>query len=776
MNLVDKISSELALREPQRLSLLALDGIINDIRLGRDSTQEIEAKVMRGGKFDTEFPSFTFALATGIGKTRLMGAMIAYLYHKKKIRNFFILTPSETIYSKTIRNFKEGDEKYVLKGLTDLPPFNLITGENYTYSNFGNKLFDDTRFNIYVFNIQKIFNERKDVDFRFHKYQENLGSSFAELLQKMDDLVVLMDESHRYRAPASLKAIHHLNPLLGLEFTATPNAIPNVIYSYTLANAIKDAHEALLKIEAGQPPEGGYIKIPYVVTRRDDYAYKGELEDNKLLDGVARHRAKKAHLVTYFKNTGQQPFEPVTLITTKSIDHSKEVYQKVTSDSFFGGYYKDKTLLVHSKSEEQDIQQLVHLEAPYPKNKNEIVIHVDKLKEGWDVKNIFTIIPFRASVSKTLIEQTIGRGLRLPFGELTGVEELDTLEIVSHENYQRVLDIAHQVATGLGVKQTEPTPREELQSFEILPKDDSKLIIQIPQIETKATTSFQLKPFAIGMNREEFKKIQTELIRTDVLTKEEESLAAVEKKLDVDPVNYLVRLIIRENPEFEVQRDKKVLQKIVGAYLRQISAKDTKTLERLVATHTQLMLEDILEQLQDKIADQTKIKYTVLGSLVQFGRWARTLKASARRIPKDRVSDSDIKDNVITGYKKSIYGEYVFDSKQEKYLADAADKDKDVIRWVKLPLRQLTLTYKYGRYNPDFIVEKRDVIYIIEVKKKKDVTDKEVQAKAQEAKRWAEKIHKVTGKKWEYKLIPHDDIQAQNTLGAIISTAWKVKV
>ncbi len=43
----------------------------------------------------------------------------------------------------------------------------------------------------------------------------------------------------------------------------------------------------------------------------------------------------------------------------------------------------------------------------------EIVIHVNMLKEGWDVTNLYTIVPLRAANARTLIEQSIGRGLRL---------------------------------------------------------------------------------------------------------------------------------------------------------------------------------------------------------------------------------------------------------------------------------------------------------------------------------------------------------------------------
>src|SRR5437899_2621734 len=61
------------------------------------------------------------------------------------------------------------------------------------------------------------------------------------------------------------------------------------------------------------------------------------------------------------------------------------------------------------------------------------------LKEGWDVRNVYVIASIRASVSEILTEQTLGRGLRLPFGEYTGIELLDTLEVLAHERYEDLL-------------------------------------------------------------------------------------------------------------------------------------------------------------------------------------------------------------------------------------------------------------------------------------------------------------------------------------------------
>ena len=72
-------------------------------------------------------------------------------------------------------------------------------------------------------------------------------------------------------------------------------------------------------------------------------------------------------------------------------------------------------------------------------NPYRVVISVGMLKEGWDVKNVYVIASMRASVSEILTEQTLGRGLRLPFGQYTGVEFLDTLEVLGHERYEELL-------------------------------------------------------------------------------------------------------------------------------------------------------------------------------------------------------------------------------------------------------------------------------------------------------------------------------------------------
>ncbi len=77
--------------------------------------------------------------------------------------------------------------------------------------------------------------------------------------------------------------------------------------------------------------------------------------------------------------------------------------------------------------------------------RTEIVIHVNKLKEGWDVTNLYTIVPLRASASEILTEQTLGRGLRLPFGRRVskgGDDEfaaVDRLTVIAHERFDDII-------------------------------------------------------------------------------------------------------------------------------------------------------------------------------------------------------------------------------------------------------------------------------------------------------------------------------------------------
>jgi superfamily II DNA or RNA helicase len=133
------------------------------------------------------------------------------------------------------------------------------------------------------------------------------------------------------------------------------------------------------------------------------------------------------------------------LVVAQDTTHANRLLAKLTSNEFLGGRYKGRVITVHSNQsgEEKDetVQQLLSVEDP--DNPTEIVIHVNMLKEGWDVTNLYTIVPLRAANSKTLVEQSVGRGLRLPYGRRTGVFAVDRLNIVSHDRFDEIVNAAN---------------------------------------------------------------------------------------------------------------------------------------------------------------------------------------------------------------------------------------------------------------------------------------------------------------------------------------------
>lgn len=452
--IVRTISQRLSLRKPQADSLEILADLLGRVELSKGGDAGAALEAIRSiypsvEAFERDFPSLCFALATGVGKTRLMGAFIAYLYLTGKSRHFFVLAPNKTIYEKLIADFSPESPKYVFKGIAEFaanPPL-IVTGDNYE-SGLGVR-FEGGRssdlfgsdVHINIFNVDKINKEESPRGKpRMKRLQETIGESYYAYLSRLDDLVLLMDEAHRYRASAGATAIDGLKPILGLELTATPktvgaHSVPfrNVIYDYTLGQAMAD----------------GFVKEPAVATRKDfDPRSVGEqeLEQIKLEDAVHYHDHVAVELDRYHRTTGAPKIMPFILVVAADTTEAKRLREFIESEKFFKGRFKGKVAEVHSalrgEESEDAMQRLVALETD---GRTEIVIHVNKLKEGWDVTNLYTIVPLRASASEILTEQTLGRGLRLPFGRRVskGSDDefaaVDRLTVIAHERFDDII-------------------------------------------------------------------------------------------------------------------------------------------------------------------------------------------------------------------------------------------------------------------------------------------------------------------------------------------------
>ncbi len=441
------IRNRLSLRWPQEVSLNILADLADKLTLQKNADLTGELEKVKSAypictDFERDFPSLCFALATGVGKTRLMGAFITYLYLAKGMKHFFVLAPNLTIYNKLMADFKDStNPKYVFRGIGEFATVRprVITGEDYQYAS--QQAIFDSEVQINVFNISKINAETKGGKLpRIKRLSEYLGDSYFNYLANLDNLVLLMDESHHYRADRGMEVINELKPVLGLELTATPQVerggsavkFKNCVYEYSLAKAIQD----------------GFVKEPAVATRKDfdpSHYQEEELDRIKLEDGMRLHEDTKVALDIYARDTKTRPVTPFVLVVAKDTTHAAQLKSLICSPGFFDGYYADKVMEIHSNQtggeKDENIARLVSLENP--DNTIEIVIHVNMLKEGWDVTNLYTIIPLRTAASQTLREQTIGRGLRLPYGKLTGNDKVDKLTIVAHDRFQEIIEAAN---------------------------------------------------------------------------------------------------------------------------------------------------------------------------------------------------------------------------------------------------------------------------------------------------------------------------------------------
>jgi type III restriction enzyme len=457
-HILRQIKARLSLRTPQADSLELLADIIEHsplkgaVPLNKDvdtsaMLDAVQSRIQGFEDFERDFPSLCFALATGVGKTRLMGAFISWLYLTGRSRNFFVLAPNTTIYEKLLEDFKPNTPKYVFKGIAEFAQTTplLITGDNWDQGRGvrGGDLFGQVIINI--FNVGKIDKEQG----RIKTLREYIGQSYFSYLAELPDLVLLMDEAHRYRAKAGMRAVAELKPALGLELTATPRStgarserFKNVVYDYSLGQAMED----------------GFVKEPAVATRKDfrpDSVTPEQLERIKLEDGIHCHENVKAELDIYARSTSRPPVHPFMLVVAQDTAHAEALRQIIEADDFFGGRYKGRVIRVDSATKgEESEEATARLLALETDTTTDVVIHVNKLKEGWDVRNLYTIVPLRASASDILTEQTLGRGLRLPYGARTGVEAVDTLTIIAHDRFDEVIRAARDPDSIVTIRKT----------------------------------------------------------------------------------------------------------------------------------------------------------------------------------------------------------------------------------------------------------------------------------------------------------------------------------
>ena len=859
------ISGVMSLRKPQTASLKILEEIVSAVNLRKGMNLKaalgsVHAMYPICSDFERDFMSLSFALATGVGKTRLMGAFIAYLYTQHNIRNFFVVAPNTTIYDKLKKDLSDNNNaKYVFRGLGcfSTPP-QIITDDDYREKTLS--LFESD-IHIFVYNIDKFNKEGANMK----KVNEVIGDSFYHFLSNLPDLVLIMDESHHYRAEKGAQALNELNPLLGLELTATPLVVKgtrqvpfkNVVYEYPLSRAIED----------------GYTRTPYAVTRSDiDFYNFGDeqLDKMMLLDGITCHESTRRKLKVYAANHGKPVVKPFMLIVCKDTDHAAWVEAFVKSDEFCDGAYRNKTIIVHSKQKgsETEANTRLLLNVENPENPVEIVIHVNMLKEGWDVNNLYTIVPLRTAASKILREQMVGRGLRLPYGERVGDRDVDAVMLTAHDKFTDILAEAQKgdsIFKAGNVIQVEDIVPEQVvytqMSIELEPDKTLEDAYARTDITRTETTDTLIRTATEIITAEVSKHIQHTPGHTVTPAQAEQIVETVKKKVSKDrDLGEVFR--DNENPLLAWMKHKtKEVHRVAESKfipIPRIKVTDNGVEEYVFVdfdldlsgfTHAPIQNELLVQNLEDMydrqrikggaidfegfnpkkvILEQLRAKAEIdyekcsvllfklitqvcghyegqygingmrnivmmykktIGNMIYaqmlqhfycengflqeevIGTRNYNLEQSYTFVERVGLYDActgKIQSVLFDGIKRGVFNTAKFDSLPELVLARVLDNDTDVQNWLRPAPREFNITYNRGRhYEPDFVVETDDVIYLVEVKGEDKLNDPDVIAKKKRGVQYCEvasRWGKANGyKEWQYLFIPSQKIMPNSS-------------
>ncbi|SOB96557.1 DEAD/DEAH box helicase family protein [Pseudobutyrivibrio ruminis] len=414
-DLIESISADFDLRKPNKEALIEL---VSTIAEGYD-------------------PSLIqiINMATGVGKTYLMAAFIEYL-RNKGIDNVVIVTPGKTVQAKTVMNFSQGNPRYISGA--QVPP-EVVTPQD--YSAWVSRKNGDPRLSfgrvipslVFIFNIQQLI-APKEMDGDTHggaqeairrkprKFDENAGILF-DYLKDLDNLVVIADESHLYSTSAAAfnAALKELDPALTIGLTASVTPEDHVIFRYPLYKAIQDE----------------YVKAPVLAFRKGGYGEDQASEEQQLRDALQLRSLKQAYYDAYTSQMNLPRLNAILFVVCADVEHATQVASLLRSPAFFG---KELSVLQVDSKHDDDITEKLLENLDCSDSPVLAVVSVNKLKEGWDVKNIAVVVTLRAMASEVLTQQTMGRGLRLPFKRYTGVRQIDQLDIISHQSFRELLE------------------------------------------------------------------------------------------------------------------------------------------------------------------------------------------------------------------------------------------------------------------------------------------------------------------------------------------------
>jgi type III restriction enzyme len=748
-------------------------------------------------------PFLGYEMATGSGKTMLMGASIYFLNKKFGINNFLIITPSSTdIYQKTIRNFTVGGYDSVWADDTPFT-FNLITGDNYNQNLFFDKSKDA---NIFVFNISKFGTNATNTEKTWESaiWQDKGNSISIKQFLKGEKLIIITDEAHHHQSLVAKKIINNFHPNAVLEFTAT--AIENergsekknqqIVYKYDIRRFLEDGHGKLVRAVALanetkktkdailQSEKLKLITLFFIHLLKK----KAVLLDPKCreLKPIAFVKVKEDTIYTekifnYIKYDLANDLDNINIILEKVKAQDLDITDLLTElfNDNYGGKIDhlqadiqktaERTIFYYGKSDKETEKKFLNIR----RNEVEVVVYMQRLDEGIDLPNIYTMAVINDTESnfQTSVKQIIGRGVRLnkdkrEFDDspMSLIQQSEKLHIVCDQG-KSFEDVVMRIQQEFGLNSkylSFDKPRRvftnkaksELLKDKYLPhiKADFKaiegrnLISLVNDVNTIVENYLEENCF--GGKEDNFKRYlkyrpDTFFLEVDVFADKkgfhtqfqqvggkDTTLVLTEK--EIKSIYGIVQKNLHCLPDTDTVKTafRSYIDKLNSIPLKYywLDEADTKLAANLFVNSFSFFYRNHIERNYFRL-DFKQIVEEDSWNLMQHFRDYEL------RIPEDQVTDNKrgkvtdknklielIEENYhFSGYKKSIYDFDKFDSYPELQLAEYVDAILKVVPretkpfWVRNQ-RNIYFTYGSKKYHPDFILFKDDYIYVIETK------------------------------------------------------------
>ena len=720
--------------------------------------------------FTEEWPRFVIKMATGAGKTKVMSLLIAWAYFHKKYeedsrlaKNFLLITPNVIVFER-IKNDFEGLKIFFSDPVL---PDNGYQGENWQddfqislhlQDSIGN--ISDTG-NIFLTNIHRVFesdvkepsvdDEDTSTYFLGDKPVTKTNDSTIDLgmiVRDIDELIVINDEAHHLHDEkmAWFKSIKDIDNRLNqkgsglslqLDVTATPKKNDGSIFVQTISDypLVEAIHQRIVKNpvvpDAASQGKLKENQSALFSEKYRDYINLGIEEWRKVYDAL-KPMGKKSILFIMTDDT-KNCDEVAEYIETSFADLKGAVLTIHTnksgeiSESVSG---KNKEELDKLRKQANDIDSW---ESPF-----KVIISVLMLKEGWDVKNVTTIVGLRpyAADSKILPEQTLGRGLRRMFFGRDDINEyvsvvgtpafMDFVESIKGEGV-----ILEKKAMGAGAKPIAPLVVEV--DKENPKKDIQKLDIEIPVMSPRIQREYK------NLANLDVSKFGNQKVKVKSFSEKEQRTIVFKDVVD-ETVHHTTILTTDIEPNH---------QSVIGFFAQAIMRE-----LRLFGCYD-ILFGKVKEFIQSHMFD-TPVDLSDLNVLTNLSEveYIRLIKETFKKAINDltiqdkgdteiknyiKISDARpfvVNDKAYLIPKKSVFNKIVGDSDFELEFANFLEgcDDSDVISFSKnfqnKEASALRIEYKnsegiIANYYPDFFVKKDDkAVFIVETKGREEEDDR----------------------------------------------------